>query len=91
MITIIPLILMFKCVELCFNSRIRGRLHCMFAFLIASHRNPAIDCCKGLSIFKWDSALSDVCAKYHEVNDVRSPVRVHNLSYHVESRITPIM
>lgn len=61
-----------------------GRLHCMFAFLIASHRNPGIDCCKGPSIFKWDSALSDVCAKYREVNDFCMAVCDHNLPFHVE-------
>lgn len=56
----------------------------MFAFLIASHRNPGIDCCKGPSIFKWDSALSDVCAKYHEANDFCMLVCDHNLSFHIE-------
>lgn len=57
--------------ELCSRSKGKRRFHCLFAFLISSHRNPAIDCCKYLLIRCRGPSLSDAC-----VSDVlwRMPV-----------------
>lgn len=42
----------------------------MFAFLISSHRNLVIDCCKYPLILSRGPKVTDICAKCHGVNDV---------------------